>query len=140
MLNASSLIEVLALDAARRAAAFERLVELVSLARCRTTQMTWDNVRDDDVEAAFGDCLDEFIIEDLTLGHRMDEVYALCGGHLVGDDPTEEDHEPWLLALALDLGASVVSEDSVLSKLPAACATMGFPRLLLVEFLAAEGI
>lgn len=140
MLNASSLVEVLALDTERRAEAFERLVELVSLARCRTTQMTWDNVRDDDVEAAFRNCFDEFVVKDLTLGHRIDEVYARCGNHLVGDDPTEEDHEPWLLALALDLGASVVSEDSVLSNLSRACPMLGLTRLTLVEFLAAEGI
>lgn len=142
VINTSSLVEVTALAGARQRTVGTFLVQLVTDHRLKTTALAWKAVKDDGIMSLFEAHTDELVVGELpALETEIREVYEICGEDIVDDDPTDEDEELWLLALALKLSGRVVSEPNKLSKLPIGCNRMAFPGLIsLHDMLVAEGV
>jgi hypothetical protein len=71
----------------------------------------------------------------------MSHIANLCR-YFFGSDPTLEISEPWLLALAVKLGADLISEHGPpsLVVLPRACRDAGVSMHTIAEVIAREGL
>ena len=119
-------------------ATLNRLVALAVAQRLCTVSMVIKFCNEDRINAAFAACLDHFVIKEPTIYVSMQEVTGRCGDSILSRDPTLEDHEPWILSLALARTATIVSEESRLSKIRRGAAILMLPVLTLSEMLALE--
>ena len=116
------------------------LIALVDDGRLFTVSLAWAAINDDDLYEALEPCRKELVVREKDLFGDIDIVYAACGTTILGNDPTLESPDPWLLALAERNYGAVVTEPNVLSSLAAGCQRMGIRVLTLVELLDAEGV
>lgn len=138
VISASSLLAVLELRGQRATAVLDGMVAMATVGRLQTVALVWSAVADTGIEAAFQACVGAFVVKEFHLQDEIRIVLDQCGENLLANDPTLEDPEPWLVALALRLGATVVSEPSALSRLPWACNGLSIPLLQLSDVIAVE--
>ncbi len=140
VIHASSLLEVLRFDNRRARAILQALVAMVGEGRLRTVSFAWQGVKDDLIAEYFKPCLDSFVIDELELEDEIGHVLAVCGNAIVGNDPYENDPDPWLAAAAKRLGSIVICERSPLVRLPEACGRLRIQCDSLRDMIEAEGI
>lgn len=138
VISASSLLAVLQLPGQGATAALDGLVAMATAGRLQTVSLVWSAVAETPIGVAFQVCMNDFVVRELDLQDEIRIVLNQCGEDFLGNDPTLEDPEPWLVALALRLGATVVSEPSALSRLPWACNGLSIPLGQLADVIAVE--
>jgi hypothetical protein len=138
-INYSSLVAVVEIAPTFKQGVLDGLTNLVVSNHLRTVSLAWDSVKEDEIYDGLDGCKRHLIVKERDLYDDLRDVIHLCQ-FILGDDPTNDSPDPWLLALARRDAAALVTETNALSELPRACTTLNIPLMNLDEMLTAEGI
>lgn len=115
--------------------ACDRVIRECLSNRLLITDVSWEMIRHNAFRRRIKDTCGDDLVPVETLQNDLQEVLSEFSW-LLGDDPTNQSDEPWVLALARREQSPIVSELGPLSALPIPLQQMGLNSVRLSQWLA----